>query len=85
MKRTSAAGSSQARSTSKHDLFANRWHGNDLKQQTWRAHVAINQFTEVMRVADLGHMEARADVNENDVERESRRQGECEGRRLAIA
>src|SRR5437868_5782038 len=31
--------------------------------------VATNQFagTEVMRVADLGHMEARADVNENDV------------------
>src|SRR5437762_5853534 len=31
--------------------------------------VATNQFagTEVMRVADLGHMEARVDVNENDV------------------
>src|ERR1700757_2417442 len=31
--------------------------------------VATNQFagTEVMRVADLSHMEARADVNENDV------------------
>src|SRR3989449_7388362 len=31
--------------------------------------VATNQFagTEVMRVADLGHMEARIDVNENDV------------------
>ncbi len=31
--------------------------------------VATGQFagTEVMRVADLGHMEARVDVNENDV------------------
>src|SRR5205823_1305734 len=31
--------------------------------------VATNQFagTEVMRVADLTHMEARVDVNENDV------------------
>src|SRR3954466_1506753 len=31
--------------------------------------VATNQFagTEVMRVANLGHMEARVDVNENDV------------------
>ena len=31
--------------------------------------VATNQFagTEVMRVADPGHMEARVDVNENDV------------------
>src|SRR5213592_529802 len=31
--------------------------------------VATNQFagTDVMRVADLGHMEARVDVNENDV------------------
>src|SRR6202045_967974 len=31
--------------------------------------VATNQFagTEVLRVADLGHMEARVDVNENDV------------------
>src|SRR5205814_3967446 len=31
--------------------------------------VATNQFagTEVMRVADLSHMEARVDVNENDV------------------
>ncbi len=31
--------------------------------------VATNQFagTEVMRVADLGHMEARVDANENDV------------------
>ena len=31
--------------------------------------VATNQFagTEVMRVADLGHMEARVDVNEHDV------------------
>jgi HlyD family secretion protein len=31
--------------------------------------VATNQFagTEVMRVADLGHMEGRVDVNENDV------------------
>src|SRR5204863_517673 len=31
--------------------------------------VATNQFagTEVMRIADLGHMEARVDVNENDV------------------
>jgi len=31
--------------------------------------VATGQFagTEVMRVADLGHMESRVDVNENDV------------------
>ena len=40
--------------------------------------VATNQFagTEVMRVADLSHMEARVDVNENDVvTREDRPEG----------
>ena len=51
------------------DLFADRWNGHGPEQQTGRAHRGDGQFagTEVMRVADLNHMEARVDVNENDV------------------
>ena len=51
------------------DLFAARRRGHGLNSKLGERVVATNQFagTEVMRVADLNHMQAVVDVNENDV------------------
>ncbi|MEP6602834.1 MAG: efflux RND transporter periplasmic adaptor subunit [Spartobacteria bacterium] len=65
------AGSSQARDQLSKTTIYSPIDGNItvLNSKLGERVVATNQFagTEVMRVADLGHMEARVDVNENDV------------------
>src|SRR6478735_2227180 len=65
------AGSSQARDQLSKTTIYSPMDGTVtiLNSKLGERIVATNQFagTEVMRVADLGHMEARVDVNENDV------------------
>jgi HlyD family secretion protein len=65
------AGSSQARDQLSKTTIYSPIDGTVtvLNSKTGERLVATGQFagTEVMRVADLGHMEARVDVNENDV------------------
>src|ERR1700747_1407007 len=65
------AGSSQARDSLAKTTIYSPLDGTVtiLNSKLGERVVATNQFagTEVMRVADLGHMEARVDVNENDV------------------
>jgi HlyD family secretion protein len=65
------AGSSQARDQLSKTTIYSPIHGTVtiLNSKLGERLVATGQFagTEVMRVADLGHMEARVDVNENDV------------------
>jgi len=65
------AGSSQARDQLSKTTVYSRIDGTVtiLNSKLGERIVATGQFagTEVMRVADLGHMEARVDVNENDV------------------
>lgn len=65
------AGSSQARDQLSKTTIYSPIDGNVtvLNSKLGERVVATNQFagTEVMRVADLSHMEARVDVNENDV------------------
>src|SRR6188474_3318266 len=65
------AGSSQARDQLSKTTIYSPINGTVtiLNSKLGERIVATNQFagTEVMRVADLGHMEARVDVNENDV------------------
>jgi HlyD family secretion protein len=65
------AGSSQARDQLSKTTIYSPIHGTItiLNSKLGERLVATGQFagTEVMRVADLGHMEARVDVNENDV------------------
>src|SRR5712692_1179026 len=65
------AGSSQARDQLSKTTVYSPIDGNVtiLNSKLGERIVATNQFagTEVMRVADLGHMEGRVDVNENDV------------------
>jgi len=67
----SLAGSSQARDQLSKTTIYSPIDGTVtiLNSKLGERVVATNQFagTEVMRVADLGHMEARVDVNENDV------------------
>src|SRR5438034_3175920 len=66
-----AAGSSQARDQLSKTTVYSPIDGTVtiLNSKLGERIVATGQFagTEVMRVADLGHMEARVDVNENDV------------------
>jgi len=66
-----AAGSSQARDQLSKTTIYSPIDGTVtiLNSKLGERLVATGQFagTEVMRVADLGHMEARVDVNENDV------------------
>jgi HlyD family secretion protein len=66
-----AAGSSQARDQLSKTTVYSPINGTVtiLNSKLGERIVATGQFagTEVMRVADLGHMEARVDVNENDV------------------
>src|SRR5256886_4520062 len=66
-----AAGSSQARDQLSKTTVYSPIEGTVtiLSSKLGERIVATGQFagTEVMRVADLGHMEARVDVNENDV------------------
>src|SRR5438309_2714557 len=65
------AGSSQARDQLSKTTIYSPINGTVtiLNSKLGERIVATGQFagTEVMRVADLGHMEARVDVNENDV------------------
>jgi len=65
------AGSSQARDQLSKTTIYSPIDGTItiLNSKSGERLVATGQFagTEVMRVADLGHMEARVDVNENDV------------------
>ncbi len=65
------AGSSQARDQLSKTTIYSPMDGTVtvLNSKLGERVVATNQFagTEVMRVADLSHMEARVDVNENDV------------------
>jgi HlyD family secretion protein len=65
------AGSSQARDQLSKTTIYSPMDGtvSVLNSKLGERVVATNQFagTEVMRVADLSHMEARVDVNENDV------------------
>ena len=65
------AGSSQARDALSKTTIYSPIEGTVtiLNSKLGERVVATNQFagTEVLRVADLGHMEARVDVNENDV------------------
>ena len=65
------AGSSQARDQLSKTIINSPIDGTVtvLNSKLGERVVATNQFagTEVMRVADLSHMEARVDVNENDV------------------
>src|SRR5436309_3428280 len=65
------AGSSQAREQLSKTTVYSPINGTvtNLNSKLGERIVATGQFagTEVMRVADLGHMEARVDVNENDV------------------
>ncbi|HEX8281629.1 MAG TPA: efflux RND transporter periplasmic adaptor subunit, partial [Chthoniobacterales bacterium] len=65
------AGSSQARDQLAKTTIYSPMDGtiSVLNSKLGERVVATNQFagTEVMRVADLSHMEARVDVNENDV------------------
>src|SRR5213596_614096 len=65
------AGSSQARDQLSKTTIYSPINGTItiLNSKLGERLVATGQFagTEVMRVADLGHMEARVDVNENDV------------------
>ena len=65
------AGSSQARDQLSKTIIDSPIDGTVtvLNSKLGERVVATNQFagTEVMRVADLSHMEARVDVNENDV------------------
>lgn len=65
------AGSSQARDQLSKTTIYSPMDGTItvLNSKQGERVVATNQFagTEVMRVADLSHMEARVDVNENDV------------------
>ncbi|HMJ05627.1 MAG TPA: efflux RND transporter periplasmic adaptor subunit, partial [Chthoniobacterales bacterium] len=65
------AGSSQARDQLSKTTIYSPMDGTVtvLNSKQGERVVATNQFagTEVMRVADLSHMEARVDVNENDV------------------
>jgi len=65
------AGSSQARDQLSKTTIYSPINGTVtvLNSKQGERLVATGQFagTEVMRVADLGHMEARVDVNENDV------------------